>query len=150
MFNPVDAAVKVGETMGKIARILLAKPGLNGHDRGLKVIARALRDSGMEVIYLGLRNTPEQIVEVAIQEDVDFIGLSILSGAHMYYFSRVIELLKEKKAEDIKVIGGGIIPEEDVKKLLKIGVKKIFRPGSPLSEIINYIKDELKRSGEKK
>ncbi len=128
-------------------RVLLAKPGLDGHDRGIKVIARALRDAGMEVIYLGIRNTPEQIVEAAIQEDVDVIGLSILSGSHMYHVPRVLELLKQKGAEDIAVISGGIIPDEDKEKLLKMGVKKVFGPGTPLSEIINYVKGEVKKRG---
>lgn len=109
-------------------RVVVAKPGLDGHDRGAKVIARALRDSGMEVIYTGLRQTPEQIVETAIQEDADAIGISILSGAHEYYFSKVIDLLKEKEASDIIVFGGGVIPEDDVPHLLEIGAGAIFGP----------------------
>jgi methylmalonyl-CoA mutase C-terminal domain len=121
-------------------RVLVAKPGLDGHDRGAKVIARALRDAGMEVIYTGIRRTPGEIVEAAIEEDVEVIGLSCLSGAHMVLFPKVIELLKEKDAEDIAVIGGGIIPEEDKVKLEKIGIKKIFGPGSSLDEIVNFIK----------
>lgn len=120
-------------------RILIAKPGLDGHDRGAKVIARALRDSGMEVIYTGLRQSPEDIVEAAIQEDVQFIGLSILSGAHTHIFPKVIELLKERNAEDIKIIAGGIIPNEEIPKWKKIGIEAIFGPGSSTTEIIEYI-----------
>ena len=124
--------------MSKI-RILIAKPGLDGHDRGAKVIARALRDSGMEVIYTGLRQSPEDIVEAAIQEDVQYIGLSILSGAHTHIFPKVVELLKEKKADDIKIIAGGIIPNEEIPKWKKLGIEAIFGPGSSTTEIIDYI-----------
>ena len=116
-------------------RIVIAKPGLDGHDRGAKVVARALRDAGMEVIYLGLQQTPEDIVNAALQEDADFIGLSSLAGAHMTHFSNVLKLLKENKAEDILVVGGGIIPEEDKKQLLDMGVALLFDPGSPTEEI---------------
>ena len=123
---------------GKV-RVLIAKPGLDGHDRGAKVIARALRDSGMEVIYTGLRQTPEDIVEAAIQEDVHFIGLSILSGAHTHIFPRVIDLLKEKDAEDIKIIAGGIIPDAEIPKWNDIGIEAIFGPGSSTKDIIKYI-----------
>tara|TARA_S200000501_G_C20435567_1_gene574243 strand:+ start:125 stop:526 length:402 start_codon:yes stop_codon:yes gene_type:complete len=123
---------------GKI-RVLIAKPGLDGHDRGAKVIARALRDSGMEVIYTGLRQTPEDIVEAAIQEDVNFIGLSILSGAHTHIFPRVIDLLKERNAEDIKIIAGGIIPDEEIPKWNDMGIEAIFGPGSSTKDIIKYI-----------
>jgi methylmalonyl-CoA mutase C-terminal domain/subunit len=126
--------------MDKKIRILIGKPGLDGHDRGAKVIAAALRDAGFEVIYTGLHQLTESIVEAAIQEDVDIIGLSILSGAHMTIFPKILELLKQKNAEHIIVIGGGIIPEEDIKKLLKIGVKRIFTPGAPTNEIVDYIK----------
>ncbi len=119
-------------------RVLIAKPGLDGHDRGAKVVARALRDAGFEVIYTGLHQTPEQIVETAIQEDVDIIGLSCLSGAHMTLFPRVTALLKEKDAEDIQVTAGGIIPEEDVVKLKEAGVVGVFGPGTPLDEIIEF------------
>ena len=122
-------------------RVLVAKPGLDGHDRGAKVIARALRDAGMEVIYTGLRQTPEQIVETAIQEDVNVIGLSILSGAHMYLFPKIMELLTEKDAEDILVIAGGIIPNEDIRELKKIGIKEIFTPGTDTNKIVEFIKD---------
>src|SRR5512136_1759720 len=111
-------------------RVLIAKPGLDGHDRGAKVVARALRDAGMEVIYTGLRQTPEDIVEAAIQEDVDAVGLSCLSGAHMALFPEVVKLLKQKKAEDIVVVGGGIIPDEDVPKLKDAGIKAVFGPGT--------------------
>ena len=124
---------------GKI-RVLIAKPGLDGHDRGAKVIARALRDSGMEVIYTGLRQSPEDIVEAAIQEDVHFIGLSILSGAHTHIFPRVIELLNEREASDIKIIAGGIIPDEEIPKWNKIGIEAVFGPGSSTNDIIDYIK----------
>jgi len=125
-------------------RILIAKPGLDGHDRGAKIVARALRDAGFEVIYTGIRQTPEQIVNVAIDEDVAFIGLSCLSGAHLKLFSKVIELLKEKQAEDIIVFGGGIIPENDIKFLEKAGIKKIFTPGTALSEITEWVKQQCK------
>ena len=123
---------------GKI-RILIAKPGLDGHDRGAKVIARALRDSGMEVIYTGLRQSPEDIVEAAIQEDVQFIGLSILSGAHSHIFPKVVELLKKREVDDIRIIAGGIIPDEEIPKWKKIGIEAIFGPGSSTTEIIDYI-----------
>jgi methylmalonyl-CoA mutase C-terminal domain/subunit len=122
-------------------RILIAKPGLDGHDRGAKVVARALRDAGMEVIYAGLRQTPEDIVEAALEEDVDLIGLSILSGAHMVLFPRVLDLLKEKKAHDIQVFAGGIIPDSDAQKLKTLGVKAIFGPGTPLETIIKTAQD---------
>jgi methylmalonyl-CoA mutase C-terminal domain/subunit len=119
-------------------RVLVAKPGLDGHDRGAKVVARALRDAGFEVIYTGLHQTPEQIVETAIQEDVDIIGLSCLSGAHMTLFPKVIELLREKDAADIVVTGGGIIPDEDVPKLKAAGITEIFGPGTSLEEITEF------------
>ncbi|MDD3656041.1 MAG: cobalamin B12-binding domain-containing protein [Atribacterota bacterium] len=125
-------------------RVLVAKPGLDGHDRGAKVIARALRDAGMEVIYTGLRQTPEQIVETAIQEDVNVIGLSILSGAHMYLFPKIMELLTEKEATDIVIIAGGIIPSEDIMELKKIGIKEIFTPGTDTNEIVKFIKENVK------
>lgn len=124
--------------MAKKIRVLMAKPGLDGHDRGVKVIARALRDAGMEVIYTGLRQTPEDIAEAAVQEDVDAIGLSCLSGAHMALFPEVVKLLKKRGAGDIVVAGGGIIPEEDIPKLKKAGVKAVFGPGTPLSEIVAF------------
>ena len=130
--------------MNKKIRILIGKPGLDGHDRGAKVIAAALRDAGFEVIYTGLHQLSESIVAAAIQEDVDIIGLSILSGAHMTIFPRIIGLLKEKKAEHIQVIGGGIIPKEDIQKLLKIGVKKIFTPGTTTTEIVDYINTNIR------
>ena len=125
--------------MRKKIRVLVGKPGLDGHDRGAKVVAAALRDAGMEVIYTGLHQTCESIVEAAVQEDVDVIGLSILSGAHMTIFSKVLNLLKKRHATDILVIGGGIIPLEDMKKLEKIGVRKLFGPGTPTTEIVNWI-----------
>jgi methylmalonyl-CoA mutase C-terminal domain/subunit len=125
-------------------RILVAKPGLDGHDRGARVIARAFRDAGFEVVYTGCHQTPEQIVNTAIQEDVDMIGLSILSGAHTYSFPRVMELLKEHKAEDIAVVGGGIFPLEDIPWLKEIGIKEIFEPGAKLQDITDWIKANVK------
>jgi methylmalonyl-CoA mutase C-terminal domain/subunit len=129
---------------GKRIRILVAKPGLDGHDRGARVIARAYRDAGFEVVYTGLHQTPEQIVAAALQEDVDLIGLSVLSGAHMYLFKRVLELLKANKADDVMVVGGGIIPEEDIPKLEKLGIKEIFLPGTSLDNIVGWVKDNVK------
>lgn len=126
-------------------RVLVAKPGLDGHDRGAKVIARALRDSGMEVIYTGLRQTPEQIVAAATQEDVDVIAMSILSGAHNHLLPKVVELLKAEKADDILVLGGGVIPEDDIPLLKEKGISEIFTPGTPTSVTIDYIKGNLKR-----
>ncbi|MCF2136737.1 MAG: cobalamin B12-binding domain-containing protein [Candidatus Thorarchaeota archaeon] len=125
-------------------RVLVAKPGLDGHDRGAKVVARALRDAGMEVIYTGLRQTPEMIVRAAVDESVDVIGLSILSGAHMALFPRIMELLREEGADDIIVIGGGIIPEDDVPELKKAGIAEVFGPGTPLNEIVDFIKEHVK------
>ena len=124
-------------------RIVVAKPGLDGHDRGAKVIARALRDAGMEVIYTGLHQTPEQIVAAALQEDADAIGLSVLSGAHMTQFARVLELLKDRDAEDIVVFGGGIIPDEDIAELKAMGVAAIFTPGAPTTEIVSWVRSAL-------
>src|SRR5436309_931064 len=120
-------------------RVVIAKPGLDGHDRGAKVIARALRDAGMEVIYTGLRQTPEQVVSAALQEDADVIGLSILSGAHNHIVPKLMELLKEKGLEDVLVVIGGIIPDVDIPKLQQIGVKGVFLPGTPMQDIINFI-----------
>ena len=127
----------------KTIRVLAAKPGLDGHDRGIKVICCALRDAGMEVIYTGLRQTPEQIVQAAIQEDVDVIGMSVLSGAHDYLFPRVMELLKEAGATDIIVLGGGIIPEEDIKTLKDIGIQAVFGPGTPTTDIVQFIQQTV-------
>ena len=129
--------------MERKVRILVAKPGLDGHDRGAKVVARALRDGGFEVVYSGLHQTPEQIVNAAIQEDVDAIGMSILSGAHKYLFPRVIDLLKENKAEDIKLFGGGVIPVEDILQLEKLGVQAIFTPGSSTEDIIRWVRQNI-------
>jgi len=125
--------------MGTI-RVVIAKPGLDGHDRGAKVVARALRDAGVEVIYTGLHQTPEQIVAAAIQEDADGIGLSILSGAHMTQFRRVLELLTERDARDIILFGGGIVPDADIAELERMGVAKIFTPGAPTQEIVEWVK----------
>jgi methylmalonyl-CoA mutase, C-terminal domain len=124
-------------------RVVIAKPGLDGHDRGAKVVARALRDAGVEVIYTGLHQTPEQIVAAALQEDADAIGLSVLSGAHMTQFARVLELLKERGAADIVVFGGGIIPDEDIAELERMGVAKIFTPGAPTTEIVDWVRGAL-------
>ena len=126
--------------MPKNIRVLAAKPGLDGHDRGIKIIASALRDAGMEVVYTGLRQTPEQIVAAAEQEDVDVIALSVLSGAHDYLFPRIMELIREKELTDILVLGGGIIPEEDIPALKEAGIADIFGPGTKTSEIVNYIR----------
>jgi methylmalonyl-CoA mutase C-terminal domain/subunit len=131
--------------MNKKIRILIGKPGLDGHDRGAKIIARTLRDAGFEVIYSGLHQTPEMIVNTAIQEDVDAIGLSILSGAHGYLFPEVIKLLKEKKADDIKIFGGGIIPEDEIAELKKMGVAEIFTPGADTRDIIKWVEKNIKR-----
>ncbi len=128
-------------------RVLIAKPGLDGHDRGAKVVARALRDAGMEVIYTGLRQTPEQIVAAAVQEDVDCIGLSILSGAHMTLFPRVLELMKAQGLDDVMLFGGGIVPDEDIPKLKEIGVAEIFTPGASTQDIIEYIRANVRNVG---
>jgi len=128
---------------GRKLRILVAKPGLDGHDRGARVIARAFRDAGFEVIYTGCHQTPEQIVSTAIQEDVDVIGLSILSGAHTYSFPKVLELLKEQNAEDITVIGGGIFPLEDIPKLKELGIREIFEPGAKLQDITDWVNTNI-------
>ncbi|MFJ8044753.1 cobalamin B12-binding domain-containing protein [Kitasatospora sp. NPDC096147] len=128
-------------------RVVVAKPGLDGHDRGAKVIARALRDAGMEVIYTGLHQTPEQVVDTAIQEDADGIGLSILSGAHMTLCARVIELLRERDALDIKVFCGGIIPDEDIVELKRMGVADIFTPGTPTRDVVAWVEANLRAAG---
>ena len=127
----------------KRIRVLVAKPGLDGHDRGAKVVARALRDAGMEVIYTGLHQTPEAIVEAALQEDVDVVGLSILSGAHMTMFPRVRELLREKGAEHVLITGGGILPEDDIAALQKVGIGRLFTPGAVTDDIVAYIKEAV-------
>ena len=130
--------------MKRPIRVLVAKVGLDGHDRGAKVIATALRDAGMEVIYTGLRQTPEMVVNAALQEDVDAIGVSILSGAHMTVFPKIIQLMKEKDMDDVLLTGGGIIPEEDMQELNKMGVGKLFAPGAATADITNYIRDWVK------
>jgi methylmalonyl-CoA mutase C-terminal domain/subunit len=140
--------MEVSMPVNKI-RVLVAKPGLDGHDRGAKVICRALRDAGMEVIYTGLRRTPEEIVSAAIQEDADLIGLSILSGAHPILLPRIIKLLKDKDAEDIPVIAGGIIPEKDIPRMKKIGIREIFLPGTSTQEIVRWIEKNVGRKGKK-
>ena len=126
-----------------IIRVLVAKPGLDGHDRGAKVVARALRDAGMEVIYTGIRQTPEMIIEAAIQEDVDVVGLSILSGAHMELFPPIVEGLKKKGMGEVLIVAGGIIPNEDIAGLQKIGIKSVFGPGTPTDNIAEFIRNEL-------
>ena len=131
--------------MARKIRVLVAKPGLDGHDRGAKVVARALRDAGMEVVYTGLHQTAEMNVEAAIQEDVDVIGLSLLSGAHMTLFVDVTNLLKKKGVDDVLVVGGGIIPEEDASKLKKAGVAGVFGPGTPCDDIVDFIRKNVKR-----
>ena len=129
--------------MARKIRVVIAKPGLDGHDRGAKIIARALRDAGMEVIYTGLHQTPEQIVETAVQEDADAVGISILSGAHMTLVPRILELLRENGAEDVLVVVGGTIPREDADELRDLGVAEIFTPGAPTSEIVEFIRDRV-------
>ena len=130
--------------MARKIRILVAKPGLDGHDRGARIIARAFRDAGFEVVYTGLHQTPEQIVSAAIQEDVDLIGLSTLAGAHMYLFQKAIDLLKAQGADDIMVIGGGIIPEKDVAKLKAVGIREIFPPGTSLETIVDWVRQNVR------
>ncbi len=125
-------------------RVMVAKPGLDGHDRGARIIARAFRDAGFEVVYTGLHQTPEEIVQAAIQEDVDMIGLSSLAGAHMYLFPRVLELLQEKGVEDVAVIGGGIIPDDDITVLREAGMREIFTPGSILDEIVGWVRENIR------
>ena len=125
-------------------RILVAKPGLDGHDRGARIIARAYRDAGFEVVYSGLHQTPEEVVQAAIQEDVDMIGLSSLAGAHMFLFPKVVEILREKHADDIVVCGGGIFPEEDIPKLKETGIREIFTPGTPLREVVKWVEENVK------
>ncbi len=133
----------------KKIRVLVAKPGLDGHDRGAKVVCRALRDAGMEVIYTGLRRTPEEIVNAAVQEDVDLIGLSILSGAHPILFPKIMRLLSAKGAADIPVIAGGIIPEKDVPKMKKAGIREIFLPGTSTQDIVNWVQSHIPGPGRK-
>ena len=129
--------------MAEKLRVIVAKPGLDGHDRGAKIIARALRDAGMEVIYTGLHQTPEQIVAAAIQEDADAVGLSVLSGAHMTLFAKVVELLRERDASDIVVFGGGIIPDDDLPELERMGVAKVFTPGAATTEIVDWVRSHV-------
>jgi len=128
----------------RTVRVVVAKPGLDGHDRGAKIVARALRDAGFEVIYTGLHQTPEQIVATAVQEDADAIGLSVLSGAHNYLFKSVLELLKQKGAEDVVVFGGGIIPPEDIAALKAIGVKELFTPGTSTQDIVRFVREHVR------
>jgi methylmalonyl-CoA mutase C-terminal domain/subunit len=133
----------VAEPRNQRLRIVIGKPGLDGHDRGAKVIARALRDAGMEVIYTGLHQTPEQIVQTAIQEDADAVGLSILSGAHMTLFTRTLDLMKERGVDDVVVFGGGIIPDEDIPVLEQAGVARIFTPGTPIDDVVDWVRTHV-------
>jgi isobutyryl-CoA mutase small subunit len=135
----MKTATGVGKPARKL-RVLIAKAGLDGHDRGVKIVARALRDAGMEVIYLGIHNTPEEVASSALQEDVDAIGLSIHSAAHMTLFAEVLALLRKNKARDITLFGGGIVPQEDIRSLKKMGIKEIFTPGVPVENIVNFVK----------
>ncbi len=144
--NVHNTADHSGKNKARPVRVLVAKVGLDGHDRGAKVIAAALRDAGMEVIYTGLRQTPEMVVNAALQEDVDAIGISILSGAHNTVFPKIIQLMKEKGMNDVLLTGGGIIPEDDMKKLNEMGAGKLFAPGTPTTEIAGYIKDWVKEN----
>ncbi|HYQ32719.1 MAG TPA: cobalamin B12-binding domain-containing protein [Lapillicoccus sp.] len=138
--DPAEPREHLSERPGSPIRVVVAKPGLDGHDRGAKVVARALRDAGMEVVYTGLHQTPEQIVEAAIQEDADAVGLSVLSGAHMTLFAKVAELLKARDAEDIVVFGGGIIPDDDLPELKRMGVATVFTPGATTTEIVEWVR----------
>ena len=138
--DPAEPREHLSERPGSPIRVVVAKPGLDGHDRGAKVVARALRDAGMEVIYTGLHQTPEQIVEAAIQEDADAVGLSILSGAHMTLFAKVVDLLKQRDASDIVVFGGGIIPDDDLPELKRMGVATVFTPGATTTEIVDWVR----------
>jgi methylmalonyl-CoA mutase C-terminal domain/subunit len=140
MAYPAVAVLDEEVVMSGRIRVVVAKPGLDGHERGVKVVARALRDAGFEVVYTGLHQTPEQIVETALQEDADIVGLSVLSGAHMTLFARVVELLRERGAEDVVVFGGGIIPDEDIPKLAELGVARVFTPGAPTREIVEWVR----------
>jgi methylmalonyl-CoA mutase, C-terminal domain len=142
MVADTETAPERTETARKI-RVVVAKPGLDGHDRGAKIIARALRDAGMEVIYTGLHQTPEQIVETVIQEDADAVGLSILSGAHMTLVPKIAELLKAQGADDVLLVAGGTIPSDDIPELKRLGVSEIFTPGSPVQEIVDYIRNAV-------
>ena len=140
---PAGGSADSGPPPGGRIRVVVAKPGLDGHDRGAKVVARALRDAGVEVVYTGLHQTPEQIVETAIQEDADGVGLSVLSGAHLTLFARVLQLLKERDAEDIRVFGGGIIPQADLPELEQMGVARVFTPGATSQEIVEWVRANL-------
>jgi methylmalonyl-CoA mutase C-terminal domain/subunit len=149
-FGDGSSSWEVGMADDRKIRILVGKPGLDGHDRGAKVIARGFRDAGFEVIYTGLHQTPEQIVKAAIQEDVDAIGLSSLAGAHNRHFAEVLQLLKEQGAEDIVVFGGGIVPEDDIARLKEMGVKEIFTPGTPIDETVRWVRENIRPRGTRK
>ena len=141
--EPAEPREHLSERPGSPIRVVVAKPGLDGHDRGAKVVARALRDAGMEVVYTGLHQTPEQIVEAAIQEDADAVGLSVLSGAHMTLFAKVVDLLKQRDASDIVVFGGGIIPDDDLPELKRMGVATVFTPGATTTEIVEWVRTHV-------
>ncbi len=134
---------RVGGVAAERIRVVIAKPGLDGHDRGAKVVARALRDAGMEVVYTGLHQTPEQIVETVVQEDADAVGLSVLSGAHMTLFTRLAELLREREVDDVVVFGGGIIPDDDLPELARLGVARVFTPGATTEEIVSWVREHV-------
>src|SRR6476619_309414 len=141
--DPAEPREHLSERVGSPIRVVVAKPGLDGHDRGAKVVARALRDAGMEVVYTGLHQTPEQIVETVVQEDADAVGLSVLSGAHMTLFARLAELMREREVDDVVVFGGGIIPDEDVPELERLGVARIFTPGATTTEIVDWVREHV-------
>ncbi len=139
--------LKLAGVVDERIRVVIAKPGLDGHDRGAKVVARALRDAGMEVVYTGLHQTPEQIVETVVQEDADAVGLSVLSGAHMTLFARLVELMREREVDDVVVFGGGIIPDADIPELEQLGVAKVFTPGATTTEIVDWVRAHVGEAG---
>ena len=143
MTRATAPAPRVGGVAAERIRVVIAKPGLDGHDRGAKVVARALRDAGMEVVYTGLHQTPEQIVETVVQEDADAVGLSVLSGAHMTLFARLAELLREREVDDVVVFGGGIIPDADLPELARLGVARVFTPGATTEEIVGWVREHV-------
>ena len=143
MTRATGRVLKLAGVVDERIRVVIAKPGLDGHDRGAKIVARALRDAGMEVVYTGLHQTPEQIVETVVQEDADAVGLSVLSGAHMTLFARLAELLRERGVDDVVVFGGGIIPDEDIPELEKLGVARIFTPGATTTEIVDWVREHV-------
>ena len=143
MTRATGRVLRLADMVDERIRVVIAKPGLDGHDRGAKIVARALRDAGMEVVYTGLHQTPEQIVETVVQEDADAVGLSVLSGAHMTLFARLAELLRERDVDDVVVFGGGIIPDEDIPELERLGVARIFTPGATTTEIVDWVRSHV-------